>query len=195
MTLTRAQHLEASVARMASVYKDKPVLRAFLSAVARQAADLDTVLANLYTDRGLETADGAQLDQLGRVLDEARGALEDTAYRAKLQLKIIRIYSEGTAATLLQIFQLLTNAAEIEFTEVFPASISLVAVEPDGLLSDTTIRQAMDSARAAGVSSAYISKTNGLPAFAFAGDMDANKAGFGTTADPDVGGRFASIIR
>lgn len=195
MSLTRAQHFKASVDRLAEVYKDKPVVLGILSAAARQFADLDTAFVELQTQRFLATAAGRQLDDLGQLLAENRGALGDDDYRAKLQLKLIRIYSEGTADNLLQIFTLLAGTNDVEFKEMFPAAIQLVAVEPASIFSDTFIRQAIEAARAAGINSDYVAKTNGLPAFAFAGDTDPDKAGFGDTGDALVGGRFTSIIR
>ncbi len=184
--MTRGEHFEAAVARLATVYKELPNLSAYVRAIANQTGDLDTAFKALYEERGLETAIGAQLDQLGRILNESRGGFGDDDYRTRLQLKIIRIYSEGTADDLIQIFTLLTNPLGVEFNEILPAAFELIAIEPDSIYEDDFIREAILKAKAGGVGfTAY--HTSGLPAFAFDGPVDPDLAGFGANqADLDA---------
>lgn len=191
MSLTQAQHLQAAVDRLASVYKDKPAILAYLRAASRQLAEVDAALGQVYDD-SLDTAVGEQLDGWGRILVEPRGGLDDDTYRGRLQLKIIRIYSEGTAAALLQIFDLLTNATAVELYEYFPASVHLSAVEPDSVYSDALIDEAMRTAKAGGVR-LTLSHTNGLPAFATAEYPGAHAvAGLATVAAPTSGGTLST---
>jgi hypothetical protein len=191
VSLTSAQHLQAAVARLASVYRDKPVILAFLEAAAAEAAAIDAALGQVYDD-ALETSVGAQLDGWGRILEEARGALDDDTYRGRLRLKIVRIYSEGTADALLQIFDLLTNAASVELHEHFPAAVGMLAVEPDSVYSEALILEALKQAKAGGVR-LDAAHTNGLPAFAtleYAGPHAV--AGLVTDATPTGGGTLAT---
>ncbi len=153
MNLTRAQHLQAAVDKLATTYKtDKPKVLAVLQAFAHQVGDLDATLVDLYEKRSLLTAEGVQLDIIGRLLNEVRLGLGDEDYRLKLQLKVIRIYSEGTASNLMQIFEIMTNPAAMEFSEIFPATAYLLAVYP-GLTpyNDEVIHNALNRARAGGV--------------------------------------------
>jgi hypothetical protein len=191
VSLSAEQHLQAAVARLASIYREKPAILAFLRAAAAEAAEIDTALGQVYDD-ALENSVGAQLDGWGRVLDEARGALGDDEYRGRLQLKIVRIYSEGTAGALLQIFALLTNAVAVELRECFPAAVELLAVEPDSIYSEAVILQALRQAKAGGVSLAA-SHTNGLPAFAIDGYAGPHSvAGLVTDDAPTGGGTLAT---
>lgn len=194
MSLTRGEHFQAALNRLAGTYKELPGIRAWLWAFARQAAELDATFADLQAERDLDSAEGAQLDGLGRLLDEVRGGLDDDTYRAKLQLKVIRLYSEGTAANLLQIFKLVTNAEQVELVEVFPAEVQMVAVEPDSVFTDAKIVEAMGQARAAGVTLENLAHTNGLPAFAtaeYSGPVSV--AGLSTLADPTSGGTLTTL--
>jgi hypothetical protein len=189
--LTAAEHLAAARARLADVYRGKPVITAILTAFCRQFAEAEAALLQLDSD-SLDTAAGAQLDGWGRILAESRGALDDDDYRGRLQLKLIRLHSEGTAANLVQIFQLLAGTPSVDLAEHFPAAVELVAVEPDSIYSDAFIAEAMASARAGGVS-LEAGHTNGLPAFAtleYAGPHAV--AGVVTDAEPTGGGTLVT---
>lgn len=187
------QHYQEMAARLREYSKDDAVLLAFINAFARQVALIDAALLQLMEERHLEVAIGAQLDGWGRILEESRQGRDDDEYRAVLLLKIARIYSEGTERDLSSIFTTATNPASVEFSEVFPAGFSLVAIEPDSAFSDAAIVEIIRQAKAAGVGAGYIAHTEGLPAFAFDGDVDADKAGFGDATDPEVGGSFISL--
>lgn len=195
MIQTQAQHFAAALARLPTTHQfNTPTLQAFLKAGCDLAGLIDTCLAELYNDRWLDTAVGAQLDVLGRILDEIRGGRSDDDFRARLYLKIVEINSEGTAENLMQLFQLITEPASFEYGETYPAQFFLIAIEPTStLFTESQVRRIMERAKAAGVGSTYLAHTNGLPAFAFAGDSDPNKDGFGDSTDPDIGGRFVSL--
>ena len=54
------------------IYADKPVLRAIISALGAELDELNAAITALKTKRWLDTAEGAQLDGLGEIVDHSR---------------------------------------------------------------------------------------------------------------------------
>lgn len=54
------------------IHSDKPVLRAIIEALGAELDELNTAITDLKNKRWLDTAEGAQLDGLGEILDHSR---------------------------------------------------------------------------------------------------------------------------
>jgi hypothetical protein len=100
-----------------TIYRD--VLRAFTS----RHQPIEDLLWDMATLRSVADAVGVQLDGLGDVLDESRGALPDGAYRAILRAKVLAIRSRGLWADVLAVLG--AGAPESDHTRAashFPSS-------------------------------------------------------------------------
>lgn len=71
--------------RLVEQFRGKPRIEALLKAIAAQVQHLEDVATDLRENRWLDSAEGAQLDGLGRILGLPRGAWDDEQYRARLQ--------------------------------------------------------------------------------------------------------------
>ena len=147
-----ADHVARALARMLEQYKGKPRLSGVISAGAEQAQGAEDALLDLQDERGLETAAGAQLDVLGRLLDTARGGFDDDTYRKHLRAKIQYNRSNGTTGDLLRIFRLIVpSAATLRIAAHFPAAFTLHVEGAAVGANDPNVFRFFLSARAAGV--------------------------------------------
>lgn len=191
--MTIVQHFALYLSRLLGQYKGLLNLQAVLEVSAGEAQAIETSLQDLFDKRDLDNATGAQLDVIGRILNSGRELLEtDTDYRARLKLLILVYASGGTPEELIEIFDRLTEPDFIEYRELVFAEFSLMAINPTGSYSNQDVRNFILRAKPAGVGATDIAFAS-TPAFAFAGDADPNKAGFGDTGFPAVGGKFASL--
>lgn len=71
-----AERIDQVLALLIEQYKTKPNFRAILEAFAAPLDELDSVIDDLLTLRSFLTAQGAQLDVIGRVIGLARPQLE-----------------------------------------------------------------------------------------------------------------------
>lgn len=189
--MDRVYHQVRALSLLASQYKRSTNLRAIVSAIAAEVDQLETALMDLLEKCPLRTAEGAQLDGWGRILDAARLAMDDEDYRERLETRIAEIYSEGTTEDLVGIFYRLSGAESVELTEYPPAAVDLQAWEPDPLIGWAGIKAALLGAKAAGVglSASYAV----APAFAFLEDVRDDNAGF-DDGTGTVGGILAADI-
>ena len=98
MALTQiTTHAELARARLATQFKEKPKLAALLDGISAQVQDVEDTLWALLTQRSLDTAVGAQLDDVGVLLNLPRYATEaDADYRLKLEARVLVLTSSGT---------------------------------------------------------------------------------------------------
>lgn len=159
-----------------------------------QLQELEDETYAMLAGRWLDDAIGAQLDQLGLIVDLARrGAQADDEYRTLLRAKVLANRSCGTPETLVQIaLLLLADSDDAHLIESFPGAV-IVNVIGSLILSDAETVEMLDGAAAAGVRLHLVTSEPGEDAFAFDGPGD-NRDGFGDATDPDVGGQFASLV-
>jgi len=170
MSITKTEnHSEEAVARLISQFKGKERIEALVTAFVDQYQDLENMSYDMENNRSVNTAVGNQLDQLGEIVDVARGGLDNEDYRKAIITKIAINVSKGTPENLLAIFLLLTEAQRAIYLETHPAEVEIYANE----------------------NIEYVIKDDGEDAFAFDGGIDG--LGFGDIFDADVGGTFAYI--
>ena len=144
-------HAAQAVARLASQYKGKPLIEGLLAAFTAQVQALEDALYQLATNRYLDTAEGVQLDTLGKVLVLPRGAAGDPEYRQMLAAKIRVVHSSGTHEELLSVFVCVQPTAQLTITDDPPACFTL---EIDNTITDAEAQlyvSFLRSAEAAGV--------------------------------------------
>lgn len=131
-------------------FKNDPGMTGFASIFGAKVQEIEDALWQLYTLRGIDTALGAQLDNLGKVIGYPRQGLSDNDYRLRLKAKIALNRDSGTTAEILSIFGLLLPTLSLQLTETPPGGFELhvVGVIP-GTISVSELGAILQSARAA----------------------------------------------
>ncbi|MEL7368294.1 MAG: hypothetical protein AAFN74_05235 [Myxococcota bacterium] len=89
-------------------FQGLPKMQGIALAVARTVQRIEQALADLRQRRYLETASGAQLDEVGRRFGRTREAgLSDSAFRVELQALARAVAGSGTSEDLIAVFQVL----------------------------------------------------------------------------------------
>lgn len=153
MSLTqRTDHIEAGLARLVEQLKGKPKLTALLSIFLGQVQNIEDALWQLYTLRWLDTATGAQLDTLGRIVGEPRGnSVDDTEYRKRVRARVRTNLSSGTVNDLIAIF-VGCFGLQVEIETQPPAGLSLRITEITTAADVAIYLPFLLEAKAAGVS-------------------------------------------
>jgi hypothetical protein len=151
-------------ANLISQFTGLPNLDAFMVAVGNQLNDLDEFFGQLFTNLTLQNAVGAQLDNLGAILGQARTGLSDDAYRTLLQATISAYQSNGSVEALIQIMLSLGGVSGAQVVEGNTAILATV-VTPVVNVSASVLETAVLQAKPAGV----LLNLNGAnnPIFAF----------------------------
>lgn len=188
-----SDHVQRAVDRLITQYKGKEKTEGLISSFVQGLQEIENVANDFANKRSIFDAEGIELDRWGTLLDEPRFGLNDGSYRIQLIAKVSQNLSEGTAEDLISMFKSLTRASYIIYSEIYPAEVSITAVDVDLLGDAARIRQVLNLAKAAGVkiTSAIVTAAN---VFSFDGDTDPNSLGFGDVNDLGLGGQWASII-
>lgn len=200
-------------ARVLTQYKDMTVrFLPLLDLFNQQAQDLEDAFWDLLQAHLLDTATDTWLERIGLTIGETRQGSIDSEFRARIRARVIANRSNGTVEELIAIIKLMLFGATAtiitrEWTlGVSPADIEIRiedwAAYPDGLpLKGTHHHRLLKLARAAAVGLVVHTwpTTNKALLFSMANGNghapDADGATFGTTANPAIGGIFASAIR
>ena len=102
-------------------FKDTDIEKVFTGAANTQFEEIETVLKALFDERWLDTAVGAQLDFLGRILNAPRLGRDDSSYRTILQVKSFAFTAYGKIETIIEAIKVLYMATDVEYTPDYPA--------------------------------------------------------------------------
>jgi hypothetical protein len=136
-------HVVAALSRLKQQFKDRPKIEAMLTALVAEVQPLESALQQLYHERAIDTAIGAQLDVLGAIVGQPRGGLSDELYRRYIRTKISVNQSDSLVENVIRVMNLFVNddAASYEVDEQYPAGIAarvhgriLTEAESDGLI-------------------------------------------------------------
>lgn len=139
----------AALARVPTQFRGKPRFEALLLGLADGCQDAEVGLYTLWTGRRLDSAVGAALDVLGRIVDEERRGQADEPYRLRIRARLAVNRSSGSGPELLRIFGLLTDLPLL-LREEFPAAFTLT-VGGDVLLYPEVYADVLQEAKAGGV--------------------------------------------
>jgi hypothetical protein len=104
MALTRIDHTKTGISLLISQYKDQPYVVALLTSYLQRIDEIEITLTDCYNYiLNINEATGAQLDIVGSILNEIRGAQGDKAFRRRLKTKVFVIRSQGTVEQLINI--------------------------------------------------------------------------------------------
>lgn len=164
-------HAVRALALLPSEFDQAVQLRALITAFAEVAQVIEDDAWACIEDRMLDTAEGAQLDQYGRVLGQPRDGLSDDDFRALLGIRILANRSNGQADIILRVVaglldpERLTNG--VEYTRHGTAEYRVSWEADDATSADrlALIVKILDEITPAGV--AYTAVEGRSPAFRF----------------------------
>lgn len=186
-------HVADAKRRLIQQYKGKPIIATLITAFVQEFQNLETVGKDLNEDRSVDTATGTNLDRLGAIVGQPReSGQSDADYRIRIKSKISQNISQGEPERLIEVFKTLKAPTLTILEEHFPAA---VAIESDATFADqdeaNLIIDILERTAAAAVRVDEVVVFDPTEAFAFAGALSG--FGFGTTADPLVGGKLATL--
>lgn len=193
--VARQDHSAVAVDRLSLQYRDKPKFEAVLKAFAEQVQEAEDALLQVLMARDLDTATGKQLEEVGAIVGQLRGALGDELYRTYIRVRIKVNNSTGTAPELVDIFRLLVpSGGQVAVTDEGPAElrVALWGNVVSNELAEVYVLF-LTLAKAGGVDARF----NWQPqeeAETFTLDGGPG-LGLGDTEDPDVGGGLIGEIR
>jgi hypothetical protein len=121
-------HADDAVARLIGIYQGKPRLEALIRLLAKQIQHIEDGLIAILVQSSIDDAIGAQLDQIGDIVGQARAGQLDDAYRSFIKARIKVNYSEGKIAQLIAIVLLiLGDDASVTLREYYPSGIIVSA--------------------------------------------------------------------
>jgi hypothetical protein len=101
--------VDTAIARLAQQFQGKTRLVAVLTALIEPAVELDAVLTSLITQRTIYAATGYLLDEIGKIVGQTRGGLNDDSYRRYILARIAANKSRGFVEELITIARLILN--------------------------------------------------------------------------------------
>lgn len=160
---TLEEHVIEALGNFLEDLKGKDDLNKLLEIYIRQVEDAERVAFELFEERVLDTAVGAQLDGIGRIIGEERQGKDDAEYRIALATRIDLNNSTGIREDILKmILGVLGDSTSVDIDEYYPASFvaRVLTSVPDGF-DPTQLATLVQGAKSAGV--------NGQVTYAVAG--------------------------
>ena len=139
MSLTeQEQHVASALARMPQKHKGKEKLEALIAALVTPMQDIETALFDLYVGRLLDTAEGIQLDVIGKIVGQARAGESDTDYRRILRARIAVLRSKGRIEDVIRVARLILNDSDVAIRPVQSQVRTLLVYLEDKVMTDST---------------------------------------------------------
>jgi hypothetical protein len=146
--------VDRTIKRLLSQFRGQPNMEAIAASYGAQFQEIEDVLWQLYTERWLSTATGAQLDELGRMLGEPRGDKNDDDYRAALYARIALNRSNGRIEDILFA---MTNIKDdrYQLRELGDATLVVRLLDAISTVSAAIYDDALQQTKAAGVEAVF----------------------------------------
>lgn len=183
-------HTLDAIDRVIEQHKGKPNFESLLNIFTNRTQDLEDDLNKMFTSSSINTASGASLDAIAKDLNIQREGDTDARLRVRCFSQIAQHYSSGRIEQIISILRLLVEAREVRMVEIFPAKIT-VEIRSD-FAFDSSIRQVIERALAAGVGLDQIIISVSIKYFGFSNDSQAS--GFILEQGSQDGGRFSIIL-
>jgi|TARA_A100001518_G_C1227286_1_gene80682 hypothetical protein len=135
-------------------FKDSKNITDLMVSLLQEVSILEDTFSSLYNNRNIGDAVGVQLDQIGKIVGEARIGRDDDSYRVAISVRTIINKSSGTIS---DIEEILTEVESPYFIQIFmhePASIYIYIKTPE--IPATELKDLIQEALPAGVSLGYI---------------------------------------
>lgn len=182
--------------KLLAQYKHKPRFVASLAAFGGVLQGVESGLWDLFTKRGLDEAEGAQLDGLGSIVGEPRRGRADDVYRRFIGVRILVNRSNGRIEELNTIVRaMLGEDASFFFRQYRLALVLHLGTDP-APLTYTEILQYLRAAKAATVRLAINANTDAANALTFASVNDSDftdqPKGLSSVNDLSTGGLLST---
>lgn len=151
-------HEERALARLLQQFRGKPRFEGLIAAHASRMQSVEDMLWELLVCDDIDTATGAQLDDLGDLVGQLRGQLPDAHYRVFIRARVLVNLSSGTPDELIAIVEMIMGAMgnnAFLLREDYPATVVVVVDERwtgTGVFP-TAVAAILRAARAGGVRS------------------------------------------
>lgn len=130
-----ADHRAEAILAMPQEQQGKATIELLIEVCAGPANDLEDVLYQLLTERFIDTAIGAQLDLIGKIVLQARNGLGDDDYRRYLRARIAANNSEGLISDFIRVTRSVLNDPTLSVTCAREDSAQLSVYIAGGVLA------------------------------------------------------------
>jgi Protein of unknown function (DUF2612) len=190
-------HVAGGLALLLSQYRERPRLAALLSSFLRRVQELDDATLDVLVSRLLDTATGAQLRVLGRLVGQTNAyGWSDNVYRLFIRARIRANKSNGHGDDVIDVLNLVQDPSFFSLREYYPATM-LAEYEGPTTVDPQILMDLVRSAKGAGVKLQllYTDHYVGVNAFVFvAGTTDEASVTEGFALDDESNGGFLSGV-
>lgn len=204
-------YLEEARSRVTEQFKEKPIFDKYLHLLIGGKIELQQVFKDLMQKRSLDTAEGAQLDQIGEIVGQSRTlvnvqtmpaqtiVLDDDAYRIFIRSKIAKNITRATPEDIMANANLIFNTTGSSIQDEGDAAYTLYIGKLLSPLEQSLLNYVIQEdgyitrliPKPAGVRVNY----GNFPADNYFGYQGAlNVKGYGDLDDPSLGGVYAGLI-
>ena len=177
-------HVATGLGRLARQFR-KPVVEAILASYLAEVQAIETAFWDLLII-GIDWNQGAHLDQIGRLVGEARGPLGDLAYRNLVRARILANRSRGIFDDVREVLRATLDGVNYSLDPVYPAALLAELDTFPGADLPARIGALVRRAAAAGVGVVTVSPAGTGEVFTFASGDEAELGDDGF-ADTDMG--------
>lgn len=198
--VTPIDHRALALSRLITQYRESTNLRDYLYGLLVESPNLEQVFQDLINKRSINTATGANLDNIGSIVGQLRQVgdqtLDDDDYRKFIKAKIVRNYTRATPEEIIASVIFILDVPQVQYAdgggfvtigigrELTAAEINLIqnlGIIPVPAAIDVNYFE-YDSQEPF----SYRSVVNpvGIP----------NARGYGSVFNPTVGGKYSTII-
>ncbi len=183
MTIThKSNHRETALAHLESMFDASTVVQKLLNVGTVETQELEDVVFSLISERTLESAQGANLDQIGKIVGEPRDGLDDKTYRKFVKIRIRANRSNGNAIEITAIVaEIVEPISGVLYIPLYPAGLGLDWLVAEHTAADlrTRLLRILSDITPAGVKLADAKEA--VPGYwGFEGDGDALPLGEGS---------------
>lgn len=196
------EHVAQGLSRLLTQFHDSPNLKEIARSYLNQIQEIEIVVFSLMAERYVDTAIGAQLDGVGRVVGEPRAGRTNTDYRVAIKGRITRNAADSKIEDLIALFVLLLPGYTFEVADgPGPAAFRLTVVEalpaPPAAPSPDVLASQLLEAKGAGIRATMLfSEADRADTFTTADAAVLQASATQGTGDPmqTTGGRLSGAI-
>lgn len=160
-------HEEQGLALLISQFRDKAFIEILVRALMAQVQEAEDMLWDLLIMRAIDTAVGAQLDIIGKIVGQSRGTFDEDTYRTWIRGRVLVNRSSGTTDQMIELVNaLLPEGASLSVSEYYPAAFQIEVNESVPDWFGNALAEIVLEAKALGVGP-YVVWFNGPAVFRF----------------------------